>query len=83
MTPRKVSAAALAAEWGTSVSSIIRLIEAGELPAANIAVNPAGRRRLVIDREDVERFLARRRVGPPPPAQPKQRKKAADVIEFV
>jgi hypothetical protein len=52
---------ALARLWGVSPDHVLGLIHAGELMATNIAVNPMGRPRWVIDPADVEIFERRRR----------------------
>ena len=55
----------LAREWGVSPEKVRAFIEAGELPAKNMATDPNGRRpRYKIRAEDARRFEASRQVVP-------------------
>jgi hypothetical protein len=57
----KITPPKLAAEWGVHPLKIHALIKAGQLVATNTAVNPTGRPRYLIDRDDIADFERRRK----------------------
>jgi hypothetical protein len=61
----KISPPELAALWGKKPSTIIALIRCGALPAIDVSLPGAKRRRYLIDLADIETFTARRAVVPP------------------
>jgi transposase len=69
----KLSPKELAAQWGVSRKTILRLIRTGELPAIDASPNPGkgGRTCLLIDLADIAIFEERRAVRPPAPRAPR------------
>ena len=64
MTRQKLTPPEIAKRWGVSPEQIIRFIRSGELRAINVATNPAGRPRFLIDIRDLQVFEQRRSVSP-------------------
>jgi excisionase family DNA binding protein len=61
MPSDRLSVKQLAARWGFSERHILRLIQAGELPAVNMSAG--SRVRLRIKEEDIQKFDLRRQVA--------------------
>jgi hypothetical protein len=77
MTPPQI-----AAEYGISVDKVLCWIRAGELRAVNIATNPNGRPRWVIDQADLAAFEVRRAATPAASAARRKRQGVAGVTEY-
>jgi hypothetical protein len=78
----KLTPPQLARRLRVSPDKVLTWIKSGELRAVNVATNPKGRPRFVIDPNDVEAFEARRSVHKKPPATRRRRQASDDVIEF-
>jgi excisionase family DNA binding protein len=72
----------LARQLGVSPDKIVGWIRSGELRAVNIAANPKGRPRYIIDPKDVEAFEARRSIHKTPSVPRRRKRTSDDVIEF-
>ncbi|HUT90879.1 MAG TPA: helix-turn-helix domain-containing protein [Thermoguttaceae bacterium] len=78
----KLTPPQLARHLSVSPEKIHAWIRSGELRAVNIATNPKGRRRYVIDPADVEAFEARRSIHKTLSAPRRRKRTSDDVIEF-
>jgi len=65
-----------------AADKVLTWIKSGELRAVNIATNPRGRPRYLIDLKDVEAFEARRSVHKTPSTGRRRKPPSGDVIEF-
>jgi hypothetical protein len=74
-----ISCKALAERWGVPIKKIHALIDAGELVALNVALNPHGAKpRYRITETEIEAFEDRRRSQPKQvPIRSRRRRKAA------
>jgi len=72
----------IAQMWGVGRERILVLIRRGDLPATNVALNPAGRPRFLVSVEDIREFDLRRRVITPPPVHRRRRSRTADVSQY-
>jgi hypothetical protein len=76
----RLTTRSLAVRWGTSIKSVVALINAGKLQAFNVA--PGRGRRWRIPLEEILEFEERQRC-PAAPAPPRRRRRVDDdVIEF-
>lgn len=75
--------AQLCERWNCSHSSVLALINRGELQAIDISTNPATRSRYVVSAEALEAFETKRTTRPPEPGR-KRRVSApvGGVVEF-
>ena len=67
----------LAKIWGVSPDKILKLINAAELRAVNLATNPKGRPRYRISLDEIARFEESRMVKPPVPKTRRRRRAVA------
>ncbi len=67
---------------GVNPDKIRNWIRSGDLKAINIAKSLSGRPRYVVDRDELERFKAKRSVQKPLPSTVRKQKQSSDVIEF-
>lgn len=75
----------LADRWGCCHSSVLTLVNKGELRALDISTNPSKRSRYIVLHEDLEAFEEARTVAPPERPAPKRRRvrvPAGETIEF-
>ena len=68
--------------WGVGRERILTLIRRGDLPATNVALNPAGRPRFLVSVEDIKEFDLRRRVITPPPVRRSRKSRTGEVPEY-
>ncbi len=61
---RKRTPPQIAKLWGCSIKKVVWFIRSGQLRAVNLASNPTGRPRYVIDLADIEAFEIARQVVP-------------------
>jgi hypothetical protein len=79
-TCTKLTPPAVARRYGVSPDKVLTWIRLGELRGVNIATNPSGRPRYVVDEADLAAFEHRRAVHRT--QAPPRRRRAANVIEF-
>jgi len=79
-----LSLAKIARRWTCSHSSVLTLVNRGDLPAVDISTNPRGRSRYIVRVDDLEAFEAARTTSPPPPPTKRRRVRVPKnaVIEF-
>lgn len=77
LTPPQV-----AKRLGVTHDKILVWIHRGEMRAVDVSTTRGGRPRYRVSEEDLEDFLDRRAVTPPPSKQRRSRRSQGDVIEF-
>lgn len=72
----------LARRWGVKPDKVLGWIRSGELAAINLAENPAGRPRYLIEESAIEAFASRRASQSTPATAKRPRRQTSSVTEF-